>query len=1033
MIRWLLSLTLISALSMAFGQEGSLPGKFTNYTFEDGMTHSGVSCLLESSDGFIWIGTEEGLNRFDGVEFKQFLKDDGEGAITDNFIHDLLELPDGRMMVGTARKGLCIYDPQTQRFETIPLLKDSKGTPYRNVRKLLLANDSTVLIGYLPAVKHRGGLASFNIRTYEQRTHCEDEITRIRDLDQDPQHPNRIWTVYRRLKCADLLSDSLIVDKEYDNKSDMHTTFAEAVHVNDTSVLFGSWGNGVVVFDKVSGEFVSEHLYNKPGSTLRNAIREISPMKNGKFWVSTLDRGLGEYDPNAHTYRFFENDPSDMNSILRISARTVLEDSRGILWAGMAAGLSMKNPYDFQIVFHPFELWGTIKDSRAFAFKQAANVEDKLLLAGSPGDGMLQIDFDEFRAEKVIGRDVGVAPRLGLNTEEVTAAQDGHFYTISRGSIFRIHPETEQIDEILNLRKSEGLVPGASSVNTLLASNEFLWFGTKDNLFGRVNLLTDKYELWWLEGDGPTRKMNLVYEIAKTGDKFWIAANFGIYVFEEGEIQRLDEMNDEFKAFGQLDLESVVAAGDYLYFGDKQEGLIVLNHLTQEVKKYGRKEGLPSLRIAEMTVDHQGIVWGLTNSGIFSFDISREAPITVYTVKDGLIRNDWVNYEISTLSTGQIVLGEDRGINVFNPSELKTQPVPERLVIQNVELNGEQIRSSDISSLKAELGGTVNLSFQALGYVKPEQYQYFYRKVQDTEWQRLDEPKLRFSDLRQDVSYELIAANKQGEMMNTPYRFDIAVAIPFWMTNTFYFLLLLLFTLLLYLAYRYRLNQVSQRVQLEAEYNQRITEVEMTALRAQMNPHFLFNCLNSIKFFIINKETEQASDYLTKFSRLIRLILSNSKAEYITLSAELEALRLYVELESLRFDNRFEFILEVDPSIQTEFVEIPSMLIQPFVENSIWHGLMHKKEPGKLRVSLEAKDTHILCVVEDDGVGRKRAAELKSKSATREKSMGIDITKNRIMRLSQNQIQEQEVEVFDLTDSEGLPIGTKVNIRIPLQ
>jgi LytS/YehU family sensor histidine kinase len=207
----------------------------------------------------------------------------------------------------------------------------------------------------------------------------------------------------------------------------------------------------------------------------------------------------------------------------------------------------------------------------------------------------------------------------------------------------------------------------------------------------------------------------------------------------------------------------------------------------------------------------------------------------------------------------------------------------------------------------------------------------------------------------------------------------------------------------------------------------------MQALRAQMNPHFLFNSLNSIKYFIIRNQTDLAADYLTKFSRLIRLILSNSKQERVTLATELEALRLYVELEGLRFDQKFEFELVVDQNIDPEEIQLPPLLIQPFAENAIWHGLMHKTGAGKLAIRLSLKGNELVCEIEDNGIGREKAAEMRSKSATRDKSLGIDITRNRLERMNLLQSPDRMIEVIDLYLPNGAACGTLVRLSIPVQ
>jgi LytS/YehU family sensor histidine kinase len=154
----------------------------------------------------------------------------------------------------------------------------------------------------------------------------------------------------------------------------------------------------------------------------------------------------------------------------------------------------------------------------------------------------------------------------------------------------------------------------------------------------------------------------------------------------------------------------------------------------------------------------------------------------------------------------------------------------------------------------------------------------------------------------------------------------------------------------------------------------------MMALRAQMNPHFLFNCLNSINSFIMENDPDSASEYLTKFSRLIRLILNNSQPGPVTLASEIESIRLYVEMEAMRFNNRFSYKIDVDEDLEINTIEIPPLLIQPYVENAIWHGLMHRDSKGHLLIQFRQEDRYLCCIIEDDGIGRQQAKLLRSKS-----------------------------------------------------
>ena len=174
-----------------------------------------------------------------------------------------------------------------------------------------------------------------------------------------------------------------------------------------------------------------------------------------------------------------------------------------------------------------------------------------------------------------------------------------------------------------------------------------------------------------------------------------------------------------------------------------------------------------------------------------------------------------------------------------------------------------------------------------------------------------------------------------------------------------------------------------------AELKQQSTELEMQALRAQMNPHFIFNSLNSINRFILRNDRLQASEYLTKFSKLVRMILQNSQSSLIPLESELESLGLYLEMEALRFNYHFDYKISVPKDLDIEVLKVPPLILQPYVENAIWHGLMHKEEKGQLNIDVSQEEDHLYFKVTDNGIGSKKASELASKSATKHKSMGL--------------------------------------------
>jgi tetratricopeptide (TPR) repeat protein len=214
------------------------------------------------------------------------------------------------------------------------------------------------------------------------------------------------------------------------------------------------------------------------------------------------------------------------------------------------------------------------------------------------------------------------------------------------------------------------------------------------------------------------------------------------------------------------------------------------------------------------------------------------------------------------------------------------------------------------------------------------------------------------------------------------------------------------------------------------ELQKQSAELEMQALRAQMNPHFIFNSLSSINHFILKNEGKTASNYLTRFSRLIRMVLINSQKPLITLQDELEMLRIYLDMERLRFKISFDYVISFINEIDVENVFVPPLILQPFCENALWHGLMHKDGPGHLTIDLSMQDNILQCAISDNGIGREKAAEMKSKAAEREKSLGLQITTQRLALLNQNKNVQTSYSIEDVLDKNRNIAGTKVILNI---
>ena len=259
----------------------------------------------------------------------------------------------------------------------------------------------------------------------------------------------------------------------------------------------------------------------------------------------------------------------------------------------------------------------------------------------------------------------------------------------------------------------------------------------------------------------------------------------------------------------------------------------------------------------------------------------------------------------------------------------------------------------------------------------------------------------------------------------------------FYETWWFYFLAFLFIFGFVGVLIKRKINRRRKKEQEEIERKEnqrRFLELELKTLRLQLNPHFMFNALGAIQFYIKNNESRLAINYLADFARLMRLFLESSKNKYVSLEDELELLKLYVSLEQMRFDNKFEVVYGIDESLDLGMIEIPSLLLQPFVENAINHGLRHKKTFGLLTIKMifEEENETLICVIEDDGIGRKRAAEIKTQSLKKHKSRGTQIIEERLATFKASGEIELEIKTEDVNVIETAleDCGTRVTLTI---
>jgi hypothetical protein len=448
-------------------------------------------------------------------------------------------------------------------------------------------------------------------------------------------------------------------------------------------------------------------------------------------------------------------------------------------------------------------------------------------------------------------------------------------------------------------------------------------------------------------------------------------------------------------------------------------------------------QGLPSNRATSVVADAKGRIWAGTLGGLACIDPATLA-VRAFQSEDGLI-TDFIDMPLGTSAGGHIVIGGKYGNQFVFPDSILSAPAPSQIFLTQFHIFDRPLPDSLWPSASRPLVLQYDQNFFSFAFATPQVFaasrmEYSYRlQGFDPDWNT--------GGLRNRGSYTNIPpgnyslevrARLYGAWSPALLRVPIQILPPFWATWWFRTLGILLLLGLVAGAFQLRIRQVRRNAARESQFRQQLARTEMAALRAQMNPHFIFNCLSSINRFILVNQPEEASLFLHKFGRLIRHILDHSRNDTVPLSKELEAIGLYVELEQMRFAHKFQFLLQVSPELQPDCIEIPPLLIQPYIENAIWHGLMHQKGPGLLMLKISREGTDLRVVVEDNGVGRAMAAELKSRSANRQKSHGMTVTAERLAALHTLFGTASTVTTQDLFHPDGSPSGTRILLTLHL-
>ena len=456
-----------------------------------------------------------------------------------------------------------------------------------------------------------------------------------------------------------------------------------------------------------------------------------------------------------------------------------------------------------------------------------------------------------------------------------------------------------------------------------------------------------------------------------------------------------------------------------------ENGLMCLDE-NQVLHEFNNPQDPLSLKIMALTVDEQNNIWCSNGNDLIRLQANNDLthpPITVFNTSHGL-----PDIRIEKLATfnDTIWCATKDYLFYFKSNSLHKNSEPPLTQLKSIFIDNVNYPLSDVITVNYDQNN-ITIEATTSTYKSNEPKVFFYKlEGYDKGWQSLNKGIIQYTNLSHGkYTLSVYSLNNDG-IKGAPVSFTLIIKRPFWFTWWFILAELVVVCILFY----YFLNQWRKRIEKKehekAKINQEIAEFKMTALRSQMNPHFIYNAIGSIQHYILKNEIDQSFNYLSKFSSLIRKILNNSRNEYISLEQEISTLQLYIELEQIRFKHPFEFILIIDEQLDME-IDIPTMLIQPYIENSIWHGLMPKETKGCLELTLKKVESTIQIRIKDNGVGRE-TGDMRKKHHI---SKGMSLTEQRIQTLENTSNKKFVTTIVDLKDEKGNPTGTEVNLIIP--
>lgn len=640
---------------------------------------------------------------------------------------------------------------------------------------------------------------------------------------------------------------------------------------------------------------------------------------------------------------------------------------------------------------------------------------------------------------------------IGINGQkELWVGGDANNYFVKRpGSDFNCYRNLNsgQIDQITAIRFFDGdtYVAGKNMILKIEGNGHktSLGFGANDIMIDSLNCFfgyTVVYKMPRREmylGLKSLTKKNLLLDkrtsvLLRQNENTWIGTNYGLYRYT----QKDSVTNWSSAPALQTTIQDLFfdAASQTLFVATGSKGIVLIRD-SKPVGQISKKDGLNSMicNAIEKTTDHTFLIG--SNNGLNLMVLKNGIP-SIKNINPVLgLKNKKIN-DIGFLDN-IVYLATDTGLLSFNITKINRKDSRPKCLIEYLKNQNELIKAGSPCQFQHN-ANDISIHFTGISYISQNNLTYHYQLAgQQEDWSVTNESQINYKSLAPGkYCFKVFCTDGYGVRSNTA-QIDFEILSPFWQSAWFCLLCVLLAGLLLYGWIRHRLRKQQRLFAIEkaaiqferdkAHLEKQMIDLEQKALRQQMNPHFIFNALNTIKGYYSDGDAVNASTYISKFSKLLRMLLENAD-QVIPLASEIEMLQLYIELTKIRYVDKFVYELELDENLNPNDIEIPTLLLQPIVENAIIHGLAPKNKTGLLKISFRLNDGQLQCVVEDNGIGR--AASQKKQQHRDYQSKALGITRERIALFSKG-MGPASFEIIDLITN-GKPSGTKVIVNIPL-